>query len=231
MNLPSRNKRHQYEVQLSTGVVKFQPWLVKDEQEYMYAVEGITEESEIITHIEELLSKCVDINFKEMSDIDFLKLAIEIRKRSKGSDHEIIYTCQQCDHINTDKIIDLETDVITDFRTKHPITINDLEFTIKSVTRNDLQYIESLEGDNKKRWKFIVKSIKSIAINDELFTNLSEDDIEQYLGEELTTQEFQDLVAAIMDQQDDIAVESTFTCDKCGAETVIYVDKIIDFFV
>jgi len=232
MNLPSRNQRHKYEAQLSNQIVKFTPWLVKDEQEYMYAVEGLENESEVINHIEELLSKCVDIDFDSLTDVDFLKLAIEIRKKSKGSEHEVVFTCRNCNHINADNIIDLEEDVIeTRSDIKEPIQINDLEFNIKSLSRKELSKLKNIEGEEKKKWAFIVYSIKSIAVGDELFTNLSEEDIGKFIGEELENDEFKELINGIGEYQDSIAVESKFQCEKCGAETLVYVDKITDFFV
>jgi len=233
MNLPSRNKRHQYEVQLSNQTVKFVPWLVKDEQEYMYAVEGLEDEQEVMKHIYELLSKCTDIDFDSLSDVDFLKLAIEIRKRSKGSEHEVVFTCRNCQHINVDNIIDLETDVIEKRADKQePIQVNDdLEFHVKTLTRKELDKLKDIESEEKKKWYFIVYSIKAIAIGDDIYSNLSEEEISKFLGEEVTTEEFKDLVDSLADYQDSISVETKFKCEKCGEETLVYVDKIIDFFV
>lgn len=233
MNLPKRNKRHQYEIELSNKTIKFTPWLVKHEQEYMYAIEGSKDEEEIIQHIEELLSKCVDedIDFGEMTDFDFLKFAIEVRKKSKGSEHEVVYTCRNCNHVNAGMIIDLETDVIINEVGNEPIIIDELELTIRSLTRNELLKIKELDSPERKKWMFILYSIKSIASGNEIYANFSEDDIQEFLGTELSNDEFSVLVKGITSRQSDIAVETTFKCEKCDHETLIYVDKIIDFFL
>jgi len=233
MNLPQRIKPHQYDFTLSNNKkIKFTPWRVKDEQEYMYATEGIEEKEYKLPHIEELLSKTVDddINFGEFSELDFFRFAIEVRKYSKGSDHEVIFTCPNCGTTSEPKLISLDDDVKIKPFVNDPIYINDLVFELREVSRAEIQKMKEIETDAEKRFEYVVHSISSISVNDEIFTNLSVDDIRKYIGEELTSAEYEDLSNKILLISPSIIIEKKIQCEKCNLETLVYVDNISDFF-
>jgi len=230
--LPKRIKRHQHEFKCQDGqVIKYTPWLVKNEQEFMYAVEGI-ERSEIGAHIEELLSKCVqDVDFQKMSEVDFLRLAIEIRCSSKGSEHELGFTCPNCGEHNSELIIDLNEDARFVPFDAGPIEINDLTFEVKELTKGEVLKLSTLKTSEEKRFQYLIHSIKSIAVGDEIFPNLSTEEIEKYLGEELENDEFKELVNQIILKTSTVAIDKSFECKKCKRKVKVYVDDIIDFFV
>jgi len=233
MNLPKRNEKHQYKFKTSTGqIIKYTPWLVKDEQEYLYATEGLTDKNIILDHIEELVSKCIPegFNLSSLSEIDFYRLCIELRKKSKGSEHEIIFTCPHCGLVNENCIIDLDKDVkYTEF-SNDPITINEITFNLKDISRSELKKIEKIKNKTKSRFMYIVYSISSLIINDEVYSNITSEDVQKYLEEELTSPEFKQLSKEFVDKVGDIGVYKTFTCDKCKKTTSVYVEDIIDFF-
>ena len=233
MNLPERIKKHQYEFKMSNGkIVKYTPWLVRDEQEYMYATESITNKEYKIQHIEELLRKCVDdeINFDDFSDLDFLKFAIEVRKVSKGGEHEIIFTCPNCETINEPKMISLEDDVHIKPFLGDTIYINDLSFEIREISRGEIYQMKEIETAAQKKFKFVVHSITSITVDGTIYSNLNVEDVEKYLGEELTSEEFEELTIEVLRNTPSIAIEKKFQCDKCGLETLVFIDNISDFF-
>jgi len=230
--LPKRIKRHQHEFKCQDGqVIKYTPWLVKNEQEFMYAIEGI-ERAEIGAHIEELISKCVqDVDLNKLSDVDYLRLAIEIRCTSKGAEHELGFTCPDCGEINSELIIDLSEDARFVPFDAEPIEIADLTFEVKELSKAEVFKLSQLKTNEEKRFQFIVHSIKSIAVGDEIFPNLSTEDIEKYLGEELENLEFKELVENVILKTSTVAIDKTFKCKKCKKEIKVYVDDIIDFFV
>ena len=234
MNLPKRNERHKYTFELSDGKkkIEFTPWLVKDEQEYLYATEGIEDDSVKLEHIEQLMGKCItnDINLQSISDYDFIRFAVELRKRSKGADHEIVFTCPHCKSLNESKFINLDEDMKTRNFDKTPIEISEIQFNTKQPSRKDITKLKKFESDREKRFNYILMSIDSMIINDEVYANISQDEIKRYIEEELTSEEYDDLGKEILSRMSIVAIEKTFECDHCQKKVLIYIDDITDFF-
>ena len=112
--LPKRDTRQKYEFKINEKKsMDIQGWLVKHEQEYMYATSGDMTYLEKLPYIENLVKQCVPENFDiySLSEIEFYLLIIELRKISKGSEHEIVFTCPHCETLNEDKLLDLNEDV------------------------------------------------------------------------------------------------------------------------
>jgi len=232
-NLPKRNKRHEYDFTLSNGkTIKYQPWLVRHEQEFLYATEGIKDRGEKMKHIDELVSKCLDddVNIKDLSEMDFFRLVIELRKKSKGSEHEVIFTCPHCKTLNEDVIIDLDKDV--DFKefNKEPILINDVQFFMREISRKEADLLINIESEEKKRFMYLVYSIESISLNDEVFSNLSEEDVTKFLFEEIQPEEFTEFTAQFAEHISTLGISKTFKCLRCEEETLVYIEDILDFF-
>ena len=233
MNLPQRIKRHQYEFKLSNNkVIKYTPWLVRDEQEYMYATEGVDDKEYKIPHIEELLKKCVDedIDFDTFSDLDFLRFAIDVRKVSKGSVHEVTFTCPNCGVVNEPTPIDLDKDVFLRKFNKEPINISNMTFHLREVTRGEIEEMKTIQTDSQKRFRYVVHSIQSISVDDKIYSNLSTDEIQKFLGEELESEEYFELSTTVIGLSPSIAIEKKIYCQKCGLETLVYVNNLSDFF-
>jgi len=232
MSLPQRIKRHQYSFQMRNKTIKYTPWMVRDEQEYMYATEGIEDKDYKLPHVEELLSKCVDddIDFSDMSDIDFFRFAIDVRKVSKGSDHEVVFTCPNCETMNEPMIISLEDDVTIRMFNSEEICINDMVFSVREVTRFELATMKEIETSAQQRFEYVICSIASISVGDEIFTNLSQEEIRTFVQEQLTSEEYDELSLAVLGNTASIVIQKKLECAKCNLETLVYVDNISDFF-
>ncbi len=233
MNLPQRMKRHQYDFKKSNGsIIKFTPWLVRDEQEFMYATEGIEDKDYKIPHIEELLNKCVDdeINFDMFSDLDFLRFAIEVRKLSKGSEHEVTFTCPNCNTINEPSMIDLDGDVSVIAFSTSPIDIGNMSFAPREVTRGEITEMKNIVTNAEKRFQYVVHSISAITVDDEIHANLTLDEISEFVGTQLLPEEWDELSAEILKASPSVSIEKNIQCAKCGLETLVFVNNITDFF-
>ena len=148
MPLPKHNQKHTYEADLPSGrKVKFRPWIVREEQEYMYATEGLENSEGYIPHIEQLIQKCVvgDLDIMNLSEVDFLSLVVDIRKKSKGETHEVIFTCPHCQTINDEIYIDLNVDIKQKPMNTTPIEIGDSEYTFRDLTRKNLAKLKTMD--------------------------------------------------------------------------------------
>lgn len=234
MSLPKRNERHKYTFELSSGKkkIEFTPWLVKDEQEYLYATEGLEDSSVKIEHIEQLMSKCVtnNVDLKTISDYDFIRFAIELRKKSKGAEHEIVFTCPHCKSLNESKFINLDTDVKTKNFDETPVEIGEIQFNTKQPSRKDIAKLKKFKSDREKRFNYVLMSIESLIINDKVYANVSQDEIKRYVEEELSSDEYDKLGKEILKRMSIVAIEKTFICDHCEKKTLIYIDDVTDFF-
>ena len=233
MALPKRNNRHQFTFETSTGnKIKYMPWLVKNEQEFMYATEGL-DRNLLLPHIEEMLSLCIeeDIDFGKLSDVDFLRLAIAIRIHSKGSEHEMGFVCPHCDETNADLIIDLSEDINYEKFDSSDIELNEMVFTIKELSKAEVLALSNVKTAEEKRFMYIVYSIAGISVDNEVYTNLDPEEIKEFLGAELTNGEYKELVNQIIVKGASISITKSFNCIKCDKVLKVFVDDIVDFFV
>lgn len=232
--LPKRDLRQKYEFQINEKKsIEISGWLVKHEQEYMYATSGEMTNEEKLPFIENLVKQCVpeDFDISSLSEIEFYRLVIELRKISKGSEHEIMFTCPHCETLNEDKILDLNEDIHYAPYINTPFETGDLVFNLKDVSKKSIDIINKEENDEKRRFLFIVHSIDSILVNDEIYGNLSTDEIQSFLENEVKPEEFEDFKRHLIKISSLLSVNKVFECDRCGKNINIYVDNIFDFFV
>jgi len=232
--LPSRDLRQRYNFQINDKKsIDIQGWLVKHEQEYMYAISGEDISNvEKLKYIENLVKHCVpeDFDISSLSETEFYRLIIELRKISKGSEHEINFTCPNCNTLNEDKLMDLNEDVYYIPYINTTFSSNNLSINLKDVSKKAVELITKEENEEKRRFLYIVHSVDSIIINDDIYSNLSTDEIKKYLEEEVTPEEFEDLKVHILKNSSSLSVNKIFKCDRCGKDVNIYVDNIFDFF-
>ena len=233
MPLPKNEKRHGYSAELPSGrTIKFRPWIVREEQEYMYATEGLEDINEYTKHIDELLEKCIedDTELKQLSEVDYLAFVVELRKKSKGETHEVVFTCPHCQTINDDVYIDLNTDIVQTAMEKKPIEIGDREFTFKDTSRADVEKLNKIESAEKKRLHYMVYSLASVATPEQTYGKFSVKETLEFFGT-MDPQDFKKLSKEFAKILPEFAVRKVIPCEKCKKETIVFVDKVTDFFV
>lgn len=231
--LPKRDVRQKYDFQINENKsVEISGWLVKHEQEYMYATSGEMTNEEKLPFIENLVKQCVpeDFDIYSLSEIEFYRLIIELRKISKGADHEIRFTCPHCQTMNEDKLLDLNEDVHYIPYINTPFKTNDLVFNLKDVSKKSIDTINKEENEEKRRFLFIAHSIDSVIVDDNIYSNLDIDEIKKFLEEDVSPEEFEEFKKHIITISSSVSVNKVFQCDRCGKDINIYVDNIFDFF-
>jgi hypothetical protein len=233
MALPKAKERHIYDAKLPSGkVIRIVPWIVKEEQEFMYATEGLKDKDEKLKHVEQLVSKCVidEIDLSELSESEFLFLCIELRKRSKGSEHDIVFKCGKCETINDGLTLNLDEDVKIKKFDSNPIEIDDIEYTFKEITRKELDRISKIKSQEERRFEYFIASLKSVSDDEQVYTKFSIDEARKWFGEK-DPESFKKLTKDFTTHLSGIAVESVFECKKCKQKLRVFVDNVLDFFV
>lgn len=234
MPLPKHENKHSYTAELPSGrKVKFRPWIVREEQEYMYATEGLDNKDEMIPHIEELIGKCLeeDLNLNDLSEIDFLALCVELRKKSKGEQHEIVFTCPSCQAVNDEIFISLVDDVFSEGMKDRQVEVAGVEYTFKDISRADVEKLKKFESEKEKTFMYMVYSLAAVATEDQTYTNFSIAETKKYFEEEISAIDFKKLSKEFGNILPVFGIRRIIPCEKCKKETHVYVDKVTDFFV
>jgi len=233
MPLPKNENKHNYTADLPSGrKVKYHPWIVRDEQEYMYATEGMENKDDMVPHIEELLSKCItdETLINQLSEVDFLALAVEVRKKSKGETHDIVFTCPYCETLNEGVQINLIEDVVSEGMNLDPIEVGDSEFTFHDVSRENLAKIKAMESDAKRRLYFMIYSLAGVTTPEQTYTKFSVKETVEFF-ETMDPKEFKILSKEFAGVLPTFVVKKKLSCQRCEKETMVFVDKVSDFFV
>ena len=233
MPLPKHEQKKTYTVNLPSGrKVKFRPWIVREEQEYMYATEGLEDKDEMTDHIEELLAKCMldDTKIADLSEVDFLAFAVELRKRSKGENHDIIFTCPHCEAINDAVSLSLIDDIVSEGMKKDPLEIGEYEFTFKDLSRSKLKKIREIQSESKKKLYYLIYCLAGVATPEQTYNKFSEKETIEFF-ETMDPIDFKQLTKDFAGRLPIFAVKRILKCERCEKDTLVYVDKVTDFFV
>lgn len=236
MPLPKKTERHHFEVELPSGKkVKYTPWLVRDEQEFLYATEGLTkltDNEEIKKHIMTLISKCViDVDLENLSYTDLYFLIIEIRKRSKGNEHEVLFQCPKCGTKNKDITIDLTEDLIIEKSNISDIEVGNYTFSFREASQKIVKELENIESNIKRAFLTLVKTLISVSDEEQVYTNFTEQEVIDFFENSLQPNEFNELMEKYINNIGYISISKIMNCSKCNHEIILYVDNIVDFFV
>ena len=79
-------------------VVKYRPFLVKEEKILLIAMES-EDEKQMMNAIEEIISNCLydpDLNIKELAMFDVEYIFLQLRLKSKGEEVNLSFDCEKC---------------------------------------------------------------------------------------------------------------------------------------
>lgn len=233
MPLPSLRKHQVYTANLPSGrKLKYRPWIMKEEQDYMYATEGIEDKNIRMDHIEQLLANVIEdgTELDDLSDVDLFAFAVEARMKSRGSTHDIIFTCPTCKKVNDDVLIDLKEDVkIKKFNTD-PIIVGQYEFVFRDVSRKKMKEINELPKKKMRTFAYFAASLKSFSDEENTYENFTFEEAKTFF-EEMDPIIFKEVEAKWLDSLSSFAVYREEKCQHCGKKTIVFIDDIVDFFV
>jgi len=222
----------------STGqVIEFRPFLVKEEKLLMVALES-KDDKLIVRTMKDVLSSCVysDIDINTFTTFDLEELFLRLRAKSVGEKVELNLKCEECDYENP-QVVDLdELGVKINEDRNNVVMINDevgIEFKYPSLT--DLEGLNVVkEGDTKGQLKamthLIIKSIKSIFDNDNVYpaVDQTDEELENFI-DALNSNQFKE-ISEWLSNIPSLIHNIEYSCNKCGHENSLELRGLQSFF-
>lgn len=229
---------YQLELPLSKKVVKFRPFLVKEQKNLLMALEADDVDT-IERNIKQVLVNCTlseDIDIGELPIVDVEYYFLNLRARSVGEVVELKYRCnneidgKECGNVmeTSLNILDLKVDI--------PENNDEIQITDKIVVKLKYPQFESIKNNSNTEdlsdlaLGMIVDSIEYI-YDGEQFYNASEvhrSELVQFV-EQLNQTQFSKL-EQFFDKLPTLEKTLQLKCDKCGFEHTIVVEGLESFF-
>ena len=239
MTLPTLNELPSYEVKIpSTGkVVKFRPFLVKEEKVLMNAFESKDDPKVGMKAIIDTLVACdVSGGLGDVSDLtiyDAQYLFAKVRARSIGESSEMTIPCKKCDFSN-DVEINVDT-VETEVKpAKKTIKLTDST----SVEIGHPKYVTTMNDDivmdgdvaSEAMINLVASNIRSVKTATERFdfSEYSVDDRKEFV-ESMTTDQFR-VCWEFLDDAPKMTIPVKFICMSCAETNEFEISEQTDFF-
>jgi hypothetical protein len=221
----------------STKTIGIKGWKVKEEKELLFASEkSIENDMEKAKIIANFLRSCVDDKdkFELLSENDLKKLAIEIRKISKGEDVEYTYNCSnpECTFIFEDIIKLSKYEKIKEFDLT-PIKVNDnLIVSLKEVSLNTLIELQERFKDEyaKLMFYYLINSFEAVTYNGQTYTEFTEEDTVNFV-DQLDSNDLNLIYEAFEKKSSFVKLEKKLKCKKCGTETTVIIEDLLSFLI
>ena len=237
MSLPKLNEEINYmNVKVPSGkTIGVRGWKVKDEKELLFTLECDENPDENKPKlIINFLKQCCDdkTKFDSLAENDIMKIAVEIRKLSKGDTIEYNYACDSCnnkffDTVNLTKNLEVKS------FDESPIKLNDnLMVTLKSVTWKDTEklYNEFKDTPSKYQYKWIMNSIDSITYNGKTYTEFTPEEVEEWF-DELKSNDLANLYQEFESKLSKVDLVRKLKCLKCKADIEVNFGDLLSFLV
>ena len=224
---------------LSGKIVKFRPFLVKEQKNLMMALEADDSDT-IEKNIKQVLINCTindDVDFDNLPIVDIEYYFLNLRARSIGEVVDLKYKCnnevegRECGNIMETSLNLLETKVEKKDGDNVIQLTNDIYIKLNYPKFRSVKQVADINDMTELALNMIVDSIEYIY-----------DGEQYYYANEVTKQELISFIESLNHSQfskieeffDDLPkLNKTLNikCSKCGFEHVIFVDGLEDFFV
>lgn len=226
---------YQLTVPSTDKVVKFRPFLVKEEKALLLAQQS-EDPNVMIDTLQEVIKSCVkdEIDVGKLAVFDLEYIFTQIRAKSVGEEVELVFRCQHCDddkaRVNV-KIDITQIDVQkTEDHTKQIPLFDDVGIVMKYPSLNMVKKLESLGNSMQDIFNIVIDCIDYIYNGDELIyaSETSKEELEEFLNN-MTTDQFANIqkffsTMPVMKKQVD------YDCPVCGAHNQAELSGISSFF-
>jgi hypothetical protein len=216
----------------STGVVvKYRPYLVKEEKLLMIALES-QDEKQMTMAVTDIVDSCTmnQLKMHSLTMFDIEYIFTKLRSKSVGETAKVKLPCTKCEEKNSVDI-DLEMVQVTEKPdTKIQLT-EDTGLIMKFPSLSDYQDVQNSDASNvDKIFAIIVSSIDSIYSGDEMFDTSSHSKKELLdFVESLSAEQFKK-VQVFLDAMPAVYINALFECESCGEHNEIELKGLANFF-
>lgn len=234
MSLPVREApTYTVELPLTKEVVKFRPFLVKEQKNMMIAGQGDEEKSTFDAIVEMLRSVCenkIDINKMPLADLEYLFL--QVRSKSVGEKSKMELTClvQDCGTKIPIEIDLAEADVDVDNLADKEIKLNDeMLVEVKYPTAQLATKLQNMDNEEASR-KMLRDCLVRLHDKEKTyeFFEYRDAEIDEFI-DNLTIAEF-DILSKFFLELPQIELITKYKCPSCGNEDQIVTRGLQSFF-
>jgi hypothetical protein len=219
LNLPSNNKK-----------IKYRPFLVKEEKVLLLAMQE-NKEDHIVSTLKEIINACTfnNLDVDKLPAVDVEYLFIMLRNKSMGDGLDLEVFCKTCEKKNVVtcnmETITVEQPKVID---KNIVLSDELKVTMQYPTL-EMSYNLS-EDDLTKTIEIISKCIEFIEYQGKLHdtTELPFSEVVEFV--EHMTQSQLNKIDEFLESMPQVVFKDKFACKFCGAENVIRIEGISNFF-
>ena len=233
MALPKLNGNPKYEMMIPSKqeMVRFRPYLVKEEKVLLIAFES-QDTTQAMKAIIDTIEVCVDdkIDKKELTTFDVEYMFTKLRSKSVGERSRLNIECKECSEQN-EVVVDLDAIELELDNPSEKIELQDEVFVEMGYPSADvLMNMKEGLSQTEQLFELIVWSIKNIMTEDENITasDVSKDDLRDFV-DSMTGQQFKkvsEFVAKIPTLTQDVE----FDCKKCKTNNKHTLSGFTDFF-
>lgn len=213
-------------------------WKVKDEKDLLFVLdsEANEEEENKIKCLLEFLSKCTDNleSFNKLSESDIKKIAIEVRKLSKGDTIEYSYKCPHCKNKFSDEVSLTKCVTVKPFDLAPAIINENLTIIFKENSFDKMEEIRRDYGSNASKFDFytVLNAIEGVTDNNETYTNFTIQELETYV-DGFESNDMKTIYREYADKKSKVILERKIKCmnPSCLKEVTINYGNLLSFLV
>ena len=237
MSLPKLNSVPKFEVTVPSTqeVVKFRPFLVKEEKVLMMAVES-QDLGASVKAVVDTIDACIEggIDKKTLTTFDVEYLFTQIRTKSVGESAKFNLKCEKCEEDNEIKI-DLDKVVVT-FPDPMPSDVIELDESIKLKMKWP-RYWDVLdtgfardENQTQSTFELLIKCIDAVMTDDSMTSMEDVSKAEAMEFVESLTREQLEKVQQFVDGIPKMETDFEYHCIKCAHKNEVHLEGMQNFF-
>lgn len=227
---------YQLTIPSSDKVVKFRPFLVKEEKALLLAQQS-DDQNVMINTLQEVIKSClkdeVDVTKLAMFDLEYI--FTQIRAKSVGEEVELLFKCQHCDDPNAKvkvkfDLTQIEVKKDSEHSNKIPLFGN-VGVVLKYPSVSIIKNLENIGSNNVEDvFSIIIQCIDYIYDDQELYyaSEQTPTELKDFLNN-LTSEQFGKL-QRFFETMPKLSKDIEYTCPVCSAHNEATLSGIQSFF-
>ena len=227
--------RYEMTVPSTEEVVKFRPFLVKEQKVLLVAIES-KDNKQILNSMLDSISSCVpNVKLDDLSTFDVDYMFTQIRSKSVGETSTVMHACIKCNEENEVKIKldDIKVDIPKNWKNTTEVKISDdITVELKFPTYKDVSSIDFNEDtpDTEVLMDTVRACMKAVKTDDEyiLIKDETKEEVENFINS-LTNQQLEK-ITEFATNSPKLSHTQMYECKKCKTENKIELNGLQDFF-
>ena len=227
--------RYEMTVPSTEEVVKFRPFLVKEQKVLLVAIES-KDNKQILNSMLDSISSCVpNIKLDSLATFDVDYMFTQVRSKSVGETSTILHACQNCNEENEVKVRldEIKVNIPENWKKTTEIEISkDISVELKFPTYKDISYlnIDDNASDAELLMDTVAACMKAVKTENEyiLVKDEPKEEVEKFINS-LTNQQLEK-ITNFASNAPKLSHTQNYECKKCKTENKIELSGLQDFF-